>query len=308
MHLVREMHRPGLVWTTAFDPNLTVFVLPLRWHGDLAYNGALAKRSNLFRFSDPSGYFGRNSARGREVISIGIARRRLQETLAALRGVSVDDIEVGDGPLHLATASAERLRLLLSKIVADIETCPERIADAGFAARVAEAIETALVDCFLAATSANDVAARSSHSPAAVVRRAEECFMRNPSRRITLVELCKAAGVSAPTLYKAFDAVCDLTPLRYFRLRRMSLARSVLRKSPPARGRVKYAALGLGLTELGRFATEYRALFGETPSATFGGSHHEHLGQARGIPPLTGVNDAPLPAEHSVRLSAASGS
>jgi len=36
----------------------------------------------------------------------------------------------------------------------------------------------------------------------------------------------------------------------------------------PGRSAIKRAALGAGLTHLGRFAAEYRDLFGESPSAT----------------------------------------
>lgn len=34
------------------------------------------------------------------------------------------------------------------------------------------------------------------------------------------------------------------------------------------RARIGVSAVGVGLTELGRFAVEYRRLFGESPSAT----------------------------------------
>jgi len=58
------------------------------------------------------------------------------------------------------------------------------------------------------------------------------------------------------------------SPLGYFHKRRLTQARETLILEPSARAAVKRAALGVGLTALGRFSVEYRLLFGERPSAT----------------------------------------
>lgn len=75
-------------------------------------------------------------------------------------------------------------------------------------------------------------------------------------------------GVSKSTLYRAFDIVCGVPPLTYFHNRRLTEARRALIRSPAYSGAIKSAALGVGLTELGRFSVQYRNLFGESPSAT----------------------------------------
>jgi AraC-like DNA-binding protein len=268
VRLVREVHRPAAVWMTLFAPQLAVFAVPITWHGEVAYNGETATRSNLFRFSDNSGYFGRNAQGGREVVSVGIPRQAILETVAALRGVGPDEIVIGDGALQLPDGKANDVRLLLSRLMAYATAHPEIVTDPSRVDGIANVVQTALLDAFVGACSNTETAGGRVLNPAAIVRRAEERFMDAPDRKVSLASLCAAAHVSAPTLYKAFDIVCDITPLKYFRLRRLSLARSELLQAPPDRGRVKYAARGVGLTELGRFAAEYRALFGETPSAT----------------------------------------
>jgi len=55
---------------------------------------------------------------------------------------------------------------------------------------------------------------------------------------------------------------------RASRLRRLGLARRILRDSGPGRGAVTQAALGAGFTELGCFAADYRKLFRESPSVS----------------------------------------
>ena len=48
---------------------------------------------------------------------------------------------------------------------------------------------------------------------------------------------------------------------------RMSQARAHLRRGLPVPGSVKEAALRFGFREAGRFAVDYRRLFGRSPSA-----------------------------------------
>ena len=55
-------------------------------------------------------------------------------------------------------------------------------------------------------------------------------------------------------------------PIRYLWLRRMHLARRALICADPTKTTVTEVATQFGFWELGRFATSYRALFGQSPS------------------------------------------
>jgi transcriptional regulator GlxA family with amidase domain len=101
-----------------------------------------------------------------------------------------------------------------------------------------------------------------------IVRRAEARFEAAGEKPVSLADLCLAAGVSARCLQYAFRDLYGVSPIRYFRLRRLHEAHRSLRSALPGRSAVKRAALGAGLTDLGRFSVEYRELFGQSPSAT----------------------------------------
>jgi transcriptional regulator GlxA family with amidase domain len=56
--------------------------------------------------------------------------------------------------------------------------------------------------------------------------------------------------------------------MRYLLLRRLNEARSALQRANPSMVSVAEVARNHQFLELGRFAVTYRAIFGESPSAT----------------------------------------
>lgn len=90
---------------------------------------------------------------------------------------------------------------------------------------------------------------------------------------LTIPELCKAANVSQRTLEYAFREQFNLTPLGFLKLRRIHRARYELMTSSHAQATVTQIAHHNGFLEAGRFATEYRILFGELPSQTLKCAH-----------------------------------
>ena len=100
------------------------------------------------------------------------------------------------------------------------------------------------------------------------VRRADEFLCANPVRPIYTEDLCEALGVSASAMHEAFHSMFGISPHRYLKLRRMSLVRATLLSSAGPWRSVKAAALSYGFWHLGQFAHDYRAVFGELPSAT----------------------------------------
>jgi AraC family ethanolamine operon transcriptional activator len=99
-----------------------------------------------------------------------------------------------------------------------------------------------------------------------VVRAATALTKTDPAP--SLAEMCAAAGVSQRWLHKCFADVLGIPPYRYVRLARLSKARERLLASDGDSMLVKTLSLSLGYRLSGRFAAEYRSVFGENPSAT----------------------------------------
>jgi len=85
---------------------------------------------------------------------------------------------------------------------------------------------------------------------------------------VSVPQLCETFAVGRRTLEYAFREHTGTSPGRFLRLRRLALAHSALTVSRQGQSSVSTVAVRWGFTHLGRFATEYRRLFGEVPSAT----------------------------------------
>jgi AraC-like DNA-binding protein len=100
-----------------------------------------------------------------------------------------------------------------------------------------------------------------------VIRLFKEWLEANLERAVYLPEICAALNVSAPTLRRCCEEYLGMSPMRYLWLRRMNLVRLQLQQRDSSTS-VTAAAMNFGFWHLGRFAAEYRSLFGETPRAT----------------------------------------
>lgn len=84
----------------------------------------------------------------------------------------------------------------------------------------------------------------------------------------TIVDICTTLSVSERSLQYAFRSYVDMSPLVYLRLRRLNRVRATLRAADPQTTTVTVVAMRFGFLHLGRFALDYKQLFGERPSAT----------------------------------------
>src|SRR5262245_7986884 len=99
------------------------------------------------------------------------------------------------------------------------------------------------------------------------------------SEPVDLEGLALVAGVRPRTLESHFRMFLGTTPLGWVRRMRLAHARRELQRAR-ADATVTDIALASGFTQLGRFAANYRAAFGEAPSMTLRRSRHARSGDA----------------------------
>jgi AraC family ethanolamine operon transcriptional activator len=116
-----------------------------------------------------------------------------------------------------------------------------------------------------------------------VVRRAEQFFRCHVGEPVSIAQLSTIAGVSERSLRNAFYHVCTTSPKRYLKLWQLHEVRRALRGAERPPLSVTDVATLHGFFELGRFAGEYKALFGEAPSQTLQRSRTGMVGPARGV-------------------------
>jgi AraC-like DNA-binding protein len=136
--------------------------------------------------------------------------------------------------------------------------------------QVEKAIEQALLEATVGCLDTGDDADLVSENPGydVVMRRFERALEAHEGEPLFLSELCAEIGVSDRVLRRHCQKRLGIGPRRYLWLRRMHMARRALALADPSSTNVTEIATGNGFAELGRFAVQYRALFGEMPSAT----------------------------------------
>ena len=107
-----------------------------------------------------------------------------------------------------------------------------------------------------------------------VVARARAHVLDHPDQAVTVPELCEQLHVSRRTLQYCFEDVLGLSPLQYLRAIRLNGVRRQLRQAAAQGQSVQDVAVHWGFWHFSQFATDYRKLFGETPSATLKGGLH----------------------------------
>jgi AraC family ethanolamine operon transcriptional activator len=124
----------------------------------------------------------------------------------------------------------------------------------------------ALVECLSNGSAIAATPATCEHRDVAL--RFEDLLQTQPERCLRVGEICAALGVSARTLRICCEEQLGMGPTEYVRRRRMQLAHRALRNRSPETANISAVARRYGFRSLGRFAADYRALYGELPSAT----------------------------------------
>jgi AraC-like DNA-binding protein len=97
-----------------------------------------------------------------------------------------------------------------------------------------------------------------------------ECIRAADAREaaISVPELLRAISTSSRRLRQAFADTYGVPPKRYLQLRTIDRANERLATNGSRCNTVTQVAIDLGISHMGRFAAQYREVFGEHPSTT----------------------------------------
>jgi AraC-like DNA-binding protein len=172
-----------------------------------------------------------------------------------------DDVTITPSPEAMA-----RLQRL-AKATADFaEDAPAVLTHPEAARGLEQAVIGAMLDCLGSGTADEDNTTVRQH--ARIMRRFHEAIERHDGEPLYVPELCKEIGVSERTLLTCCHEYLGTGPKHFLLLRRMHMVRHALTESTPADTTVTEIATRYGFWQFGRLAVEYKALFGEAPSAT----------------------------------------
>ena len=192
----------------------------------------------------------------------------VRETAHLLGGPS--DVEPGSstGVFNVGRERAAALRGMVRGIMRAARSRP----DGEFSEALARAIEQDLLPAILRAFADGQPAKPpTSRLRSLAVRRSTEFIEQVGGRPVTVRELCEVSGVSWRTLDYAFKDHFGVSPKKYLTVLRLNSAHQDLLASRPGEKRVDRIGARWGFWHMGRFARDYRRLFGELPSETLHG-------------------------------------
>ena len=173
--------------------------------------------------------------------------------------------------------SMTRLRTLHRATTQLAKEAPDFIANPAISKALEQELVRAMVACLTGPTHAQPRAG--AWQRGRVMTRFEEFLATKRYEPVYLAEICAALAVSERTLRACCHEHLGIGPIRYLWLRRMHLARRALLRAGHSARSVTDIATEHGFWELGRFAVEYRTLFGESPSASLHRPADATLGQ-----------------------------
>ncbi|WP_427870794.1 AraC family transcriptional regulator [Leucobacter luti] len=199
-----------------------------------------------------------------------VERERLRNVVQAVYGVEAERLQLG---LHMqldTQAGQDFLRALLEH-----HDVLERVtADSPYARRLSADLVLArllnAVDNSVSRSLGGWTSGEASRPPRtdALVRRFEEAVDSGAAEGLTVLQIAERLGVPLRTLQSHVRAAKGTTPTAMLREAQLRRARILLEAADPQRETVTGIAQQAGFTHLGRFSTEYRRRFAESPTET----------------------------------------
>lgn len=201
-------------------------------------------------------------------VCVGLELRVCRPQLEALNGGSLD---LARGATIAAPGPGWTKDILdrVDWLLATVTEYPQMLRDARLRASLSDHVLAAMLRFDNSPADVDAVTNEARASRRAAVRVAREFIHSRLSEPLRLSELCRHAKLKIRSLEYGFREVTGLTPVAYIRSLRLNAVRKALQQnaSGPQRS-ISEIATDVGFWHLSQFSSDYRRLFGETPTET----------------------------------------
>jgi AraC-like DNA-binding protein len=200
---------------------------------------------------------------------VRIKRSAMERLAAELLGDDRASLPIGfDLARPVSGSKALHWKRLMGYVTTDVAANPAVHGSPLVMRHVQRLVVAAALETF-PNTTLSGTPGRAGHASPEAVRRAVEFIQEHAGSDVDLTAVAEAAHVGPRALQRAFRRALDVTPLGYLRSVRLDRAHEELRTADPAAGAtVSGIATRWGFGHPGRFASDYRARFGRSPSET----------------------------------------
>jgi len=266
-HLWMQRFSADLGWTSYIDylggPDV-VFTFQTRPGPNMMRYGRECPYDSLTRLNSAHGYFLHSPGPA----SYGTVSVPLDEITALAPAPNKRAPTSSEDYMILTPASSAigRLRRLHGAACDLAGDAPAVLAQPEAARGLEQALIEAVIHCLDSGERQEDRAAQRQH--AAIMRRFHRVVEEHLGEPLYISELCREVGASERTLNVCCHEHLGMGPKHFLLLRRMHMVRRALSEANAGETTITDIATRYGFWQFGRLAVEYKALFGEAPSAT----------------------------------------
>lgn len=260
--LTRGRAGAASIYSAAGSPGLFSLLIPLTRHDQLLIDGHRFDR-HTFAWLAPERVFHIDSRQPASWLSVTISKELLMSWLASHEDeghlVLLNRNLVGSASQPIA----ELIRLTQRLFRADVQ-CPGGLRGPAVENAARAEILDATLRTLLPVKSDRAVG-RPAIRRAQVLDRALGLMRSMGDEQVYTEDLCRAAGVSERTLRNVFYEHFGIAPHRYLMMARLNRVRAAIREAGPG-DTISSICADAGIWDFGRFAHQYRELFGVLPS------------------------------------------
>jgi len=170
--------------------------------------------------------------------------------------------------MPMSPAANDQMVKAIDYVVRDVVTNPEAAQSPLVAGAVARYLAASMLAVFPNTALLEPTIEDRHDSSPRVLRRAEAFIDDNAQNDISVVDISEAVHITSRALQYMFQKHRDCTPMGYLRRVRLHHAHQDLVTSHGEQTTVARIAARWGFGHLGRFATSYRQMYGQSPHVT----------------------------------------